>query len=59
MPVQQIIEDRYIDTTRLQALLARKFYPGTYSMTVSDRDIPAAAVFCCLMALTNGIVETR
>lgn len=33
MPVQQIIEDRYVDRRRLQALLARKFLPGTYSIT--------------------------
>ena len=36
MPVQQIIEDRYIDARRLQDLLAHKFHRGTFSMTVSN-----------------------
>lgn len=44
MPVQQIIEDRYIDTRRLQALLARKFNPGTYTMTVSSCVSVAAVI---------------
>lgn len=38
---QQIIQDRYIDQRRLQALLARNFTPGTYTMTVGLH--PAAA----------------
>ena len=36
MPVQQIIQDRYIDRNRLQAFLARKFAPGTYSVVVRE-----------------------
>ena len=33
--VQQIIQDRYIDQKQLQALLARNFAAGTYTMKVS------------------------
>lgn len=33
--IQQIIQDRYIDHNRLQTLLASKFPPGSFSMTVS------------------------
>ena len=58
MPVQQIIEDRYIDTRRLQALLARKFHPGTYSMTVSSR-LPLVAVINISCLLIRRIVETQ
>lgn len=35
MPVQQIIQDRYIDRNKLSALMERKFLPGTYSVVVS------------------------
>lgn len=34
MAGQQIIHDRYIDRIKLQALLASKFLPGTYTATV-------------------------
>ena len=33
--IQQIIQDRYIDQKQLQALLARNFTAGTYTITVS------------------------
>ena len=33
--IQQIIQDRYIDPARLQTMLASKFPPGSFSMTVS------------------------
>lgn len=35
MPVQQIIQDRYIDRQRLSEMMALKFLPGTYSIEVS------------------------
>ena len=38
MPGQQIIHDRYIDRIRLQALLASKFRPGTYTATVRSNE---------------------
>lgn len=31
---QQIIQDRYIDQNQLQALLARNFTPGSYTIAV-------------------------
>lgn len=58
MPVQQIIEDRYIDARRLQDLLSRKFYAGTYSMTVSNCMLIAAAI-SYLIILIFEIVEAQ
>lgn len=34
--IQQIIQDRYIDRRQLQALLARNFSAGSYSMKVDE-----------------------
>ena len=58
MPVQHIIEDRYLDSRRLQALLARKFPPGTYSLTVS-KDVLVAMAIAHLSILIREIVEAQ
>lgn len=33
--IEQIISDRYLDRTRIQTLMAKKFQPGTWSAQVS------------------------
>lgn len=58
MPVQQIIEDRYIDYRELQLLLTRKFLPGTYSITVSGC-ISVAAAIAFLAVLIREVVEAQ
>lgn len=41
MPVKQIIEDRYLDPNKLEALLARKHREGEYTVTVGlDHPLP-------------------